>query len=126
MSSILYEDKFIRITPRTLERGPTSYPINKIVSVTQPLQIPFDFIGGFLLNGALLLFGVWGIAHFEIGWLIGGGIAALIGGFNVWGQFHRHWWVTVEIAGTSPMRIQRAKKDEILAIYSALRTAIEG
>lgn len=96
------------------------------MSVTPPLQIPFEFFGGFLMNGALLLFGLWGIAHFTIGWLIGGVIAALLGGFNVWGQFNRHWWVTVEIAGTAPMRIQRAKKDEIHDIYSALRTAIAG
>jgi hypothetical protein len=126
MSEMLYEDNKIRITARTLEQGSTSYPVNKIVSVAPPLKEPFEFFGGFLLNGVLFLFGLWCISHFTTGWLIGGGIASLIGGFNVWGQFNRYWWVRVEITGTDDLRIRRNKKEEIDAIYFALRQVIDG
>jgi hypothetical protein len=123
-SDVIYEDRRVRITPRTLEIGPTSYPFSKIESVMQPLQLPFEIFGGFLLNGALFLFGLWCIAQLTIGWILGGLVAAAIGGFNVRGQFNRPWWVTVK-AGGEEVRIQRTNKDEIDRIYVALRTAIE-
>lgn len=123
-SEVIYEDSRVRITPRTLEIGATSYPFSQIESVMQPLQRPFEFFGGFLLNFAVLLFGIWCIAQLKVGWIIGGLIAIALGGFNVRGQFKRPWWVNVKV-GNDEVRIERTNKDEVERIYSALRMAIE-
>lgn len=121
----LYEDSYCRITYSILELGGTTYPVSKIASVMQPLQLPFEIFGGFLLNGALFVVGLAGILSFELGIMFMGLIAAAIGGFNVYGQFHRPWWITVTLANHEEVRIQKSKKDEIDSIYLALRKVIE-
>ncbi|MBT3044993.1 MAG: DUF6232 family protein [Candidatus Thiodiazotropha endolucinida] len=120
----IYEDTRIRITNHTLEIGAMSYPTTKIEGVMQPLQMEFEFFGGFLLNGALALFGLWCISHFSTWWVIGGLVAVTIGGFNVKNEFNRPYWIPVKIAG-EVIRIERNNKTEIESIYSALRTVVE-
>ena len=105
-SAILYEDWNCRIANSTLDVGGTSYPIGKIASVTRPLQLPLELFGGLLLNAGLFVIGLWGISTFS--WLWGqlGLAAAVIGGFNVWGQFNRPYWVTVQLGSVD---IKRAR-----------------
>lgn len=121
----LYQDRFCRVTYSTLDNHSTSYPISKITSVTQPLQVPFEFIGGFLLNGGLLVLGLVGLLSLSPGWMFVGLIAAAIGGFNVYGEFNRPWWITVTLVNSEEFRIKRPKKTDIEGIYFALRKTLE-
>ncbi|PTY04529.1 hypothetical protein DB347_17600 [Opitutaceae bacterium EW11] len=124
-NAILYEDQRCRVTRYTLEIGPTTYPVEKIASIMTPLQMPFEILGGFLLNGVLAVIGLGMILSLSpivmvIGLVLGG-----IGGFNVYGQFHRPWWINVTLVQGEELRIQREKKAEIDAIYVALRQALD-
>jgi hypothetical protein len=125
MSNILYEDPRLRITDRTLEKGPTSYPLSKIVSVMQPLQLPMSIVGGILLNSVVLVVGLLMIFSFTAIWSTIGVLLALMGFINVKSQFNRPWWITVELANGEELKLERTNKDEIERIYDALRTAIE-
>lgn len=122
---ILYEDSIWRVTPTTLERGATTYPIRTIASVSAPLQDAFELFGGFLLNSALFLFGLWCITQFSTGWVIGGLIAAAIGGFNVWGQFHRGYFVIIKFSSGEDVHVQMQSQENINTFYQALRHALD-
>lgn len=124
-AAILYEDGRCRVTNSTLEIGGTSYPISKIVSVTTPMQLPLTLFGGVLLNAGLFILGLWGISTFSWLWSILGLAAAAIGGLNVWGEFHRPYWINVQLVNAEEQRIQRKKKSEIDGLYESLRTALE-
>jgi len=123
--TVLYEDEYVRITPTQLVKGSTTYSASKIASVMTPSKLSvFDDFGGFAINGALLIAGVVGILSFSPGWMITGLIGGAIGFFNVKGIINSKWWVTVELANGEKVRIERHKKDEIDAIYSALSKII--
>ncbi len=81
--------------------------------------------GGFLLNLAVAIFGLYSILQFSWGWFGVGIIALLIGGFNVRSQFNRPWWVTVKVSDGEELRIQKESKEEIDRLYAALREAME-
>lgn len=93
--SILYEGKdwrgtSFRITTTALEHGSMTYPLRSISTFSPPFRYDFEFTA-FLVNIAAFIFGFWCISKFQIGWIIGGIIAAAIGGFNVWTMFHREY-----------------------------------
>lgn len=122
---ILYEDISYRVTPTTLEKGATTFPIRSIASVSSPIQQPFEFFGGFLLNGALLLFGLWATAQLTTGWIVGGLIATAIGGFNVWGQFHRGYAVIIKFSDGQEIFVNMNDKNAIQNFYHAVRQALD-
>ena len=125
MSDILYEDKFLRITTRALEVGPTTYPLAKIVSVRQPLQLPMAIFGGVLLNGAVGIAGLAMVAQFSAIWSSIGALLVLTGVVNVKSEFNRPWWITVELANGESLRLERHDKEQIAEIYDALRHTLE-
>jgi hypothetical protein len=120
----LYKDEYVTVTRGALRNGGASYPIATIAKVVRPIQDSFEF-GGFLVNLGLLVFGLYGITRFSTGWVIGGLFAALLGGFNVWGVFRRHWWISVDFINGREIRIEDLSKERIVNIYVALRLAID-
>jgi len=123
-SNVLYEDRYIRITSRTIQNGVTSYPLSKVAGVTEPAQRPLQIFSGFLLNGIVCLFGLWAIAHFSLGWIITGVMAVLVGSFNMREEFNRPWLMFVRL-GDEEMQIRRLRKGEIDRIYIALCRALQ-
>ncbi len=123
MSEVLYEDQYLRVTERTIEKGSRVYPANTVLSVTRPNQIPMDIGGGVLLNGALFLLGLYLIFQFSLIWSTLGVLMALLGGYNVKGEFVRGWWLKLQIVGIEEIEINRQSKAEIEAIYHAIRQA---
>lgn len=118
---VLYEDEYLRITPTQMVKGPTTYSASKIASIMTPSRLSvFDDFGGFLINAVLFLAGIAGILSFRMGWMIAGLIAGAIGFFNVKNIINSKWWVTVTLANGETLRIERKKKGDIDAIYSAL------
>jgi hypothetical protein len=121
----LFEDNRCRVTFTTLEIGPTTYPMNKVGSVMQPLQLDFP-LGGFLINALLALFGLALMATFSAGGLVVGLIFMAIGGFNIKSMFERPWWVNVTFTTGEELRISRKQKEVVEDIYRALKTALRG
>lgn len=122
---IFYKDESVAVTRAMLENGGSSYPISTIARVVRPIQDPFELFEGFLLNAGVVVFGLYGVSNLSTGWVIVGLLALLIGGFNVWGQFRRYWWISVEFVNGQKIRIQDLSKQKIFDIYEALRRAID-
>jgi len=90
----------------------------------EPMRLPMDF-GGVLLNVVVLLVGVLMILSFTALWSTIGGLMALLGFFNVRGEFNRPWWIFVALASGEEFKIERKSNEQIQRIYKALRQAID-
>jgi Family of unknown function (DUF6232) len=122
--SVLYEDKFCRVTKSTFEIGAKSYPVRVIASLAGPIQQPMDIGGGLLLNGGLAIVGLLGILSFSPIWMVLGLLAALLGGFNVRGEFRRPWWLRVKFTDGSEEKIVKQDRSSIYNLHAALQAAL--
>ena len=130
----LYHDGRIAVTPQMIKRGGGTYPVSQISSVTIPFKMPFEFFGGFLLNGGCAVVGLIVIlsglgALFSstgsgVGMLIVGAIMALIGGFNVRNCFNRKWIVAVDLINQEDLRLQVDTEEQANELYNAVLSVI--
>jgi len=47
-----------------------------------------------------------------------------LGGFNVWGQFHRPWWIRLTFANGEDLRIVKPDEDAINRLHDAIRSVM--
>lgn len=120
----IYEDKYYIITQNTFQRkGGSAFPLGTIQSVSSPRKEDFE-ITGFLVNSLIVFVGLWAISALTIEFIIGGLIALAIGGFNVWSQFNRRYFIVIDFNNAKQMPIYYRDISDIQNLYSALMEAI--
>ena len=133
-SGPLYHDGRIAVTATMIKRGGGTYPVSQISSVTIPFKMPFEFFGGFLLNGGCAVVGLFVVlgglgavlssTGSGIGMIVVGAIMLLIGGFNVRNCFNRKWIVAVDLINQENLHLEVDTEEKANELYNAILTVI--